>query len=640
MVSIHTDLPKHRGEHEFAMSLKNSGYEGLQLWFSLDFIPGVRDVDLFLIEPEIGAFAIEIKAISLEMIEEISYRSWKISGRSPDSGPIQQAFSAGFGLRKFLESRVGNVPFIVATACFSKITRESWNKSFQGTDFGKEFSQRLLFIEDISSGPRVLAERLIHIKRNPPIRAGQRKDRQDDLFLWNTSEKTIVEIKAALDPSAKPKPTMTDYQRLQIIEKGVSDDLKKAFPVEEVNYGIFTGYPGTGKTFRLLQLLFSNAYQGKRVLYCCFNKTLSSDIRRLLNFSNVLKMVDKFPDTLDLFEIATQAFQKLGLDYKPQGHDEWLRLVVDELKQSRDEGLSNGYDLILIDEAQELNLPELELLLLQLNEGGSLFFAIGQGQELYEGKRKFGVEDAKSAFVSIDSSVEPKARALRRNFRNTKNVFLTAHLFYTTFPNVNDVEKKYLEISRKKGPQAEIEFDRPSGGNCELFFIDDSLLPTLDSPFYADDQEVLMSNAYYDFIVREYQNLTDHDAPIDLLVLVPSTSSVWTTWAKSALEQFRKIKGVDYADLTDDVHRRDVVETDQIRLCTFHSSRGLEGVRVLVFGFEQIENLAKKLNFDCKNLGFIVLSRSVFSTTLVLQNTSSRCRQLIEKIVYQVTQSI
>ena len=100
--------------------------------------------------------------------------------------------------------------------------------------------------------------------------------------------------------------------------------------------------------------------------------------------------------------------------------------------------------------------------------------------------------------------------------------------------------------------------------------------------------------------------------PVDLLILVPSHGSQEQRWAVEALETLPD--GTEYIDLTRDDNRRRIARRDEVRLCTFHSARGIEGTRVVALGFECIQELAEKSSTDFVNLGYIVLSRSLFDT--------------------------
>lgn len=77
---------------------------------------------------------------------------------------------------------------------------------------------------------------------------------------------------------------------------------------------------------------------------------------------------------------------------------------------------------------------------------------------------------------------------------------------------------------------------------------------------------------------------------------------------------------MSFIDYTVDRAKRASARSEEIRLCTFHSARGLEGERVLIFGLEDIDSLAKKANVKPENLGFIALSRGLFRTAVVVRS--------------------
>jgi hypothetical protein len=75
--------------------------------------------------------------------------------------------------------------------------------------------------------------------------------------------------------------------------------------------------------------------------------------------------------------------------------------------------------------------------------------------------------------------------------------------------------------------------------------------------------------------------LADANAvPVGLLVLVPSEESCHARWARMALKKVTRPRdGVSYIDYTHDHSRRSIAHSSEIRLCTYHSSRGLLRIR-------------------------------------------------------------
>ena len=64
MATLHTDLPLNReghfGEYSVGQTLSKFSNPGLELWFDVNYIAGVTDLDLILLDNQVGLFLIEI----------------------------------------------------------------------------------------------------------------------------------------------------------------------------------------------------------------------------------------------------------------------------------------------------------------------------------------------------------------------------------------------------------------------------------------------------------------------------------------------------------------------------------------------------------------------------------------------------
>lgn len=636
---LHTDLPSYQGERDVVRSLADLQDGNLHVWCGLNFIPGCNDVDLFLLDKIIGAFVIEIKAVPLSAIEEVTYLEWSISGRVRGISPVFQAFRAMGRLSEYLKGRMKHKPFMVATACLSRITRREWLDAFKGTAFDGQYADGILFADDLSSGYEVLAERLRTIYRCPPVgtpltqytdRGPNDTGREHNPF-WVFYDRDIPSLVSALNPSARPKSTPMDIIRLKAIETGISSKIVKEYSPGSTHFGMFRGAAGTGKTFRLIQILVNFAYAGKSTLLCSFNKTLAADIRRLLNFSEKIRLVERYPDVFDFFQLASEDCNLLSMRVWSESHNAWFDKVIEGLQNVKER--LPKYDLIVVDESQELRESEKELIRMHLKTGGSLFFSLGDGQEVYRDRTPFAENDARSFFADLDADIVPNGKALRRNFRNSRKVFLGAHLFYRCYGQKNRTVGKELEkVLRHGKSQIQIRFDRENHGALNVEIISEEGLPDRQDSFFPMAQEELMVDRYYQQIRSAYAALSENDSPIDLLVLVPGPTGHVTDWAKEALSRLDAEDGVGFNDLCDETNRRHTCETDKIRLCTFHSSRGLEGTNVVIFGLDRLDEMAKKLGFSANKLGYIALSRAMMCTIVVLPPFSSPVKFILEEI--------
>ncbi len=638
---LHTSLPSYQGERDVVRSLVEFQDGSLHVWCGLNFIPGCNDIDLLVIDKGIGAFVVEIKAVPLSAIEEVTYSEWSISGRGRKISPVFQAFRAMGNLSEYLKSRVKHKPFMVATACLPTISRGDWINAFEGTDFVGNYAEGILFADDLAGGYEVLAERLRAIYRRPPVGTprAQYCARGANEF-WVSQDNQITALASALNPSARPKSTPTDIIRLKAIESGVSSKMLKDYPPDTTHFGMFRGAAGTGKTFRLIQILVNFAYAGKSTLLCCFNKTLAADIRRLLSFSEKIRLVENYPDVFDFFHLASEDCNLLSMPvWSDESPNTWFDKVVHKLQETKERLPS--YDLIVVDESQELRESEKELLRMHLKPGGSLFFSLGEGQEVYNDRTPFAASDALSFFAELNAGVVPSGKTLRRNFRNSRKVFLGALLFHRCYGEKKRTVRKELEkVTRNSGYQVEIRFDRESLGALNIEILSEEGLPDREDSFFPMAQEKLMVDKYVQLIRSAYEGLSKNDSPIDILILVPGPTGLVTDWVKAALRQFEAEEGVGFNDLCDEKNRRHTCENDKIRLCSFHSSRGLEGGNVMVFGFDRLEYMAKKLEFSANNLGYIALSRAIVCTTVVLPPFSSAIKFLLEEIGRELSAGI
>jgi len=101
---LHTTLPDakgHAAERAFLERLVELGDARTRVWGNVDYLQGVGDLDAILLQPDIGMFTIEVKGVSLAMIEEYGLKHCKITGRSGPH-PVDQIGLATMDLRNYL----------------------------------------------------------------------------------------------------------------------------------------------------------------------------------------------------------------------------------------------------------------------------------------------------------------------------------------------------------------------------------------------------------------------------------------------------------------------------------------------------------------------------------------------------------
>lgn len=115
---VHSPLPTRAGERALAESLAALPDARLHLWFGIDHLPGVGDIDLLLWHEAVGVFVIEGKSVPLSMVEYCDLVQMKIAGRPMQRSASWQAFKTMQSLLSFLS---GERPVLASTACFPSI---------------------------------------------------------------------------------------------------------------------------------------------------------------------------------------------------------------------------------------------------------------------------------------------------------------------------------------------------------------------------------------------------------------------------------------------------------------------------------------------------------------------------------------
>lgn len=619
-IHVYTEAPEFEGEKLFAERLDSLLDKRAHAWFGVNYLPGVNDIDVLLWHDEIGVFTIEVKAISLSMVEEFSLTRCKIEDRPEGKSPHGQAQQAELSLRNYLGAR-GIRFFNVATAAFPKISRAEWNSAWASSPrLSGKWAETIIFQEDLQSGPEALLDRLKYIYINPPSGSGS-----DWRFPNNPA--VFEKLKQSISPDQeKPQPIPSDMSRLRELEHSVYQETKNRFPAFGTGQLLYTGHPGTGKTFRLVQIGYEHASAGAKVLFLCFNKVLAADIRRLLVgrefFSQQLRLGEEpgesfVLDVADVWDVLLQRLAEQGLageigynfeeSSDSNSFDTRGREAVELLGSVRDE--IGVYDTVLIDETQDFREWQFKLAKLHLKKGGTLLIAHGKGQELYP------------ADPATETLLEefPK-QGLRRNFRNTKESFRAAYVAH-----LSQLDREKIKSSAKRfvndfqGKDQGLDFERTEGRYPILEPVDMKSLSGEDpsSVFYAEEEIEVLVARYQQILREQIDFLKERHRPIDLLLLVPTEKCVEARAVRKALDELEQ----EFIDLTDDALRRATVSATSVRLCTFHSARGIEGYRVVIFGLSLLPRLCKQIGLNKpENLLYVILTRAVFETTIVIRS--------------------
>jgi hypothetical protein len=469
------------------------------------------------------------------------------------------------------------------------------------------------------------------------------------------SVNSIEEAVKALDTFISPhlragrRTPAYDKARIQELEK---DSAKRLKTISWGNPIFCTGYAGTGKTLLGLQaaLLRLEAESDRHPaveagLFVCFNKVLASDINRLTALSPKFRDI-KF-DTFDIFALLRFIAGRLRIDVSSNSNDAdvWAKEILAEILKRKDEDedtkkLFKSWDFIVVDEAQDLADWGWKLLDALSDFSNNLFVIDGKNQLLYRNARAEHLDE----IYKLTHESQDKANFIeqRRVFRTTDTTFLISQLFMLTYPDLKAAERKWEEHLKPAHEKAKKMADKRDARQSPLFDFDIELsrgggyahklvpLPPLS------ESEIIRHVTEY--LKKGYEKVKEYyreDEPSNLLILVPFKNNPlrndyrllydWSEIARTACLNLQ----LRYIDYSDEWQRRRAYAGDEVRICTFHSSRGIEGLHSIVLGFDSLAEAADDADWRIGNLAYITLSRSVYDTDILyIENTLSEREEI------------
>ena len=168
MVHVHTELPRHAGERSAAERLIAIADAETHVWFSVNYLPGVSDLDALILHEEIGVFAVEIKAVFQEMIVEYGPDRCVIKDRHGTRTPLQQARTSQLALIDYLRDVQGmdRPPFIHLTALWPKIHREAFTTQWAHPTVEAQAGVDAV-AEDLADQDELVSSGLRHMVKRP-----------------------------------------------------------------------------------------------------------------------------------------------------------------------------------------------------------------------------------------------------------------------------------------------------------------------------------------------------------------------------------------------------------------------------------------------------------------------------------------
>jgi hypothetical protein len=325
------------------------------------------------------------------------------------------------------------------------------------------------------------------------------------------------------------------------------------------------------------------------------------------------QFVDLTFDALDIFQLVSDCERRLCIsapawDKEKDNWDEYeINRISKLINRDFDRGarLRSEWGLLVIDEAQDLSQASWTLIDYLMGGSTIVFVVEGKNQLLYREKAHEFLSEGLPSVVPDENK-----RRKRRVFRTTSETFLLGQLFVESYPSLEKaqgiwtktLQPRYLTAKKRDShPELDFELTRKSGK-----------APSVVGVSLRDTAITIKLIAHSIRSAIERFKMSEDGGPSDILILVPfeSQQSSWTSIALKACEQ----AGVSYMDYTQKELRRVSYSPDEVRISTYHSSRGIEGLHTIVLGFECLQQAAYNVDMKAANLGYISLTRSAFDT--------------------------
>lgn len=616
MATIYTDLPKdvpgHHGEYVLGQKLKDFEKSSLELWFDVNYIPGVTDLDLIIADKQVGLYLAEVKSMTIESIAEFTTVDFILKPNTPRQHPTNQLRTGSIKLRNYLKNfpklaAPKGMPFLQTTVIWSEIYRSEWKKRF--TEPGASLYAEMCLYKDDLNSYNSFTSALQRIWENPILG-------KVPPFHARGEHGDMAEFRSAIAPAkhkVKLSASMSEELSRPVKE---SRKISEKYELGKTHRVSLQGAPGTGKTTILREIGLRNLQAGAGVLHVCFNKVLAADQKR--EYQILRQKGDEY-GFLDVFD-EWELYKSLGHRGGIATQDQILSNVQAYL--ASDEGRNFiKYDTILIDESQDLREEFFQVIELIARPSASWFIAYGKGQET-NNFIKNGTHPSPWLKEFLETA---DANHLRRSFRNSTKAFLLAQAFWEKFPDFTSakewLEAKFTQQSPSESqfeldlsvPQSKNDFRMellPSGKNRRSK-VREVILSAIEDARRANRGEDLLIAV----LAPSSKKPEDQEEPL------PSSYEMVVEVLNEVATEFN----VEFHDLVPKEARRDVPRVGAIRLVTLQGIRGLSASHVIIFDLVQLEKWVQRAGGNIKpplvNLTYISLSRSKASTIVAIDDS-------------------
>ncbi|MDB3999136.1 AAA family ATPase [Litorivicinus sp.] len=546
--------------------------KGTEGWIALHSFDLVRhetkaesEIDMILIIPDAGVLFIEVKDVGMSR----KGGTWHYAdNRRPDAGPFVQAREAMHSIREDL-SKLN--PEFAKLLYFSAVVTPSIDFRLTTQTFEWHDWQVLDKVK-FNSVDFPLSFRSLLEKAHQHISSVGKK--WYDRTLSRPNQMLAEKLAEALRPNFVFSPDMrTAIQHISSEIRAYTDEQLDALNALEGNPRILvTGPAGTGKTVIAVEAFKRSVAEGKRVALICFNRLLGKKLEAELQ-----PFIEKFSAS-DRAVVTT--FHNFLLEVsgiaKPENprNDFWKNELPEAALTallSGDSLLETDFDEVIVDEAQDLMLPQYidcmeAILSSSLEKSEWLMLGDFKNQAIYEGDLSNLLSRLNGQFTQT---------RLTKNCRNAGQIVGQIKLVF-------GVEPAYREtLPELEGAEAKVEF-------------------------YHSPSEQL------DHVEKSLDRYLENFLPNEVAILSPISDGI----CESVLSRRMPNKLARAASSRPE-------DKNKIRFSTIHAFKGLEAPVILITDITDLDE-------DDLALLYVAISRAKACVTIFLnQRLKKRWMELL-----------
>ncbi|MEV0054328.1 NERD domain-containing protein/DEAD/DEAH box helicase [Saccharopolyspora shandongensis] len=487
------------------------------------------EADFVILVPGAGIVCLEVKAH--RSVSRLPDGRWKLGTQPPKiHGPFTQADETKYAIVKLLQSAKPRLPDIPITSavCFTharfQVSNPTEWHTWQAIDT-VAFHRR-----PISALVRhVINSHRKHLAETPTARSWFDKDSSEPAE--ETLRKVVDELRPKFEFVESPK--IRRQRRNDETEHFTQEQFALLDMIADNPRCIVSGAAGTGKTFIALEAARRYAAAGERVLFCCYNTLLAKWLEE--ETENESRITAR---TLHSYMRKLAGAQAAP---GPAGQDRFFKKELPDLALSVLLDESDEFDVVIVDEAQDLMLDSyLDVLDASLRRGlGSgrwLFFGDLTNQAIYDSgcdgievlQERIGTParftlarncrnvPAISQYVEETSRLEPGYSSVLRSDNGRE----TAREWWTTRLDQKQLLVKHLQRLRQDFDPDEIVILSPRGPGSAAEQCSDPRWSRVLAPFKEADKKSIRYGTIHSFkgldapavVVTDIEELKDANA--------------------------------------------------------------------------------------------------------------------------------